>query len=189
MTTLPLYFALLACVGLERIAELVISSRNAAGTFARGGVETGKRHFVVMTLVHALFLPSCFLEAWLLDRPFPGGIGVAALVLALLAMSLRWWAVRSLGDRWNVRIVYVPGEVPVVAGPYRFLRHPNYLAVVVELFSLPLVHGAWATSAVFTLLNAGLLWVRIRAEEEALGPLYAQTFSGVGRFTPGARHG
>ena len=187
MTSLRLYFALLACVGLERIAELRLSNRNAKAAFARGGLEAGRRHFAVMTLVHTLFLPACFLEAWLLDRPFPGAIGWAALGLAVLAMSLRWWAVRSLGDRWNVRIVYVPGEHPVVAGPYRFLRHPNYLAVVTELFCLPMVHGAWASAAVFTLFNAGLLWVRIRAEEKALGALYAQTFAGVSRFTPGGR--
>ena len=187
MTSLRLYFALLACVGLERLGELSLSNRNAKRAFARGGLEAGRRHFVVMALVHTLFLPACFLEAWLLQRPFPGPIGVAALLLSVLAMSLRWWAVRSLGDRWNVRIVYVPGDPPVVEGPYRFMRHPNYLAVVTELFCLPLVHGAWATAGVFTLLNAGLLWVRIRAEEKALGPLYSQTFSGVARFTPGVR--
>ena len=88
-----------------------------------------------------------------------------------------------------MRIVVVPGDPPVQSGPYRYLRHPNYLAVVVELFSLPLVHGAFLTSALFTVLNAGLLRVRIAAEEQALGPLYAASFTGVARLTPGARRG
>ena len=108
---------------------------------------------------------------------------------ALLAQALRWWAIAALGPRWNVRIVFVPGEAPVTSGPYRFLRHPNYLAVALELFSLPLVGGAWICAALFSALNAGLLWVRIRAEERALGPIYAERFAGVSRLLPGGGRG
>jgi methyltransferase len=184
--SLWLYLGLLAATGLERIAELRLSARNARLAFARGGVETGRRHFLVMTLLHAFFLPACFAEAALLHRAPPSAWPLVFL-FCLLAQALRWWAIASLGPRWNVRIVFVPGEAPVTAGPYRFLRHPNYLAVVVELFCLPLLHGAVACALFFSAANGLLLLVRIRAEEEALGPAYRERFAGVHRFLPGAR--
>jgi methyltransferase len=182
-----LYLLLLGAVALERGAELVLSRRNAARAFARGGLEVGQAHFRVMSLVHALFLVACAAEVLLLDRPFPGATGLAALAAVVLAQSLRWWAVATLGDRWNVRIVVVPGEAPVTRGPYRFVRHPNYLAVIVELLCLPLVHGAVLTAVVFSLANAALLVVRIRAEEAALGEGYSAAFARTPRFVPGAR--
>jgi len=88
--------------------------------------------------------------------------------VALVAQALRYWAIASLGDRWNTRIIVVPGLEPVTRGPYRFLRHPNYVAVVLELAAVPLIHGAWVTAAVFTLGNALLLLVRIRADEAVI---------------------
>jgi methyltransferase len=122
-----------------------------------------------MAVLHAAFLFSCALEVVLLRRPFPGALGWTALCAFLLAQVLRYWAIASLGDRWNVRVIVVPGDVPVVRGPYRFLRHPNYLAVAVEMVALPLVHGAFLTAIVFSTLNAALLRLRIRTEELALG--------------------
>lgn len=184
-----LYGLLLGLVGLERLAELWLSRRHAALAFGRGGVEVGQRHFRVMVLVHALFLPACLAEVLLLHRPFPGALGLVALGLSLLAQALRWWAIATLGVRWNVRVIAVPGEAPVTSGPYRLLRHPNYVAVALELCALPLVHGAVLTAASFTLANLLLLAVRIPAEERALGELYAQRFAGVPRFLPGGRHG
>jgi len=82
---------------------------------------------------------------------------------------LRYWAIASLGDRWNVRVIVVPGEALVVSGPYRYVRHPNYLAVAVEIATLPLIHGAYLTAIAFSAMNAALLRVRIRTEEAALG--------------------
>ena len=107
-----------------------------------------------------------------------------ALVLVLCAQALRWWAIASLGSRWNVRVIVVPGEPPVRAGPYRFVRHPNYIAVATEMLCVPLAHGAWICALAFSALNAAILKVRIRAEERALGGEWERAFAGVSRFIP-----
>ena len=110
--------------------------------------------------------------------------GFVALALALVAQALRYWAITTLGPRWNTRVIVLPEAEPVTGGPYRFIRHPNYVAVVLELAVLPLVHGAWLTALVFTVGNALLLRVRIRVEEEALGAHYAKSFSNTPRMLP-----
>jgi len=163
------YLVFLGLVGIERLAELCLSRRNARIAFARGGVETGAAHFTVMAAVHAAFLPACAAEVLFLHRAFPGALGFAALAVALAAQALRWWAISSLGWRWNVRIITVPGEPLIAQGPYRFLRHPNYAAVIAEMLTVPLVHGAWLCALTFSALNAALLAVRIPLEERALG--------------------
>jgi methyltransferase len=93
------------------------------------------------------------------------------LALVVASQALRWWCIATLGRRWNTRVIVVPGMPPVRSGPYQFLRHPNYVAVVVEGVALPLVHAAWITAVVFTVLNAALLAVRIRVEDAALATL------------------
>lgn len=185
--TLWLYTGLLGLLAIERLFELRLSRRNAARAFARGGVETGAGHYRVMTALHTAFLLACLAEPWLLGRAFPGVVGLVALAGALAAQGLRYWAIATLGERWNTRVIVVPGAAPVTAGPYRFVRHPNYVAVVLELFCVPLVHGAWLTAAVFSLANLALLAVRIRAEEAALGPGWSQAFAGTRRFLPGGK--
>ena len=165
--TLPVYAVILGLVAAERVVELVVSRRNAAWSFARGGREHGRGHFHAMIALHGLFLPACLLEAWLGGRSAPPWWPVA-LPAAIAAQVLRWWCIRTLGPRWNTRVITVPGLAPVHAGPYRVLRHPNYVAVVIEGVALPAIHGAWITAAAFTLLNAALLTVRIRVEEDAL---------------------
>ncbi|MGK3995627.1 isoprenylcysteine carboxyl methyltransferase family protein [Sorangium sp. So ce1024] len=187
VTSTLLYLAFLGAVSIERLAELVLSRRNARRAFARGGVEVGQRHFRVMALMHSAFLAACALEVVLFDRPFPGLLGAAALVVALLAQGLRTWVIATLGEQWNVRIIVVPGAAPVSGGPYRYLRHPNYAAVIIEMAAIPLIHGAWLTALVFSVLNALVLTVRIRAEEEALGPSYAAQMGGLPRLVPGRR--
>jgi methyltransferase len=152
----------------ERGIELWLSARNTRRSLAAGGVEVGQGHYPAMVLLHAIFLPACALEPLLWPRPWPGAVALVALGVALLAMALRWWAIASLGERWSTRIVVLPGRALVRAGPYRLLRHPNYLAVVLELLAVPLIGGAVATAAVATLANLFLLSVRIRTEEEAL---------------------
>jgi len=185
------YLAFLALLGLERVAELAVSHRNAARTLARGGVEHGKRHFAWMAVLHAAFLPASALEVVLLNRPFLPALGLPMLALALGAQALRYWAVATLGSRWNVRVIVVPGDPPVDGGPYRYLRHPNYLAVVVEGFAVPLVHTAWITAAAFSALNAVLLGVRIRCEEAALDESghYRERFGHVPRLLPFSARG
>jgi methyltransferase len=164
------YLLLLGAVALERLAELVLSARHARWSFAHGGVEHGRGHLPAMVALHSALLIGCAAETVLAHRPFLPALGWPALVAALAGQGLRWWCVATLGLRWNTRVIVVPGLPLVTAGPYRRLRHPNYVAVVVEGFALPLVHTAWVTALAFTLLNA-LLLVRFRipAEERALG--------------------
>lgn len=179
-----LYLAFLVLLALERLFELALSRRNAARVLARGAVEAGQGHFAAMKVLHALFLIACAAEVVLLRRPFPGALGAAALAGALLAQGLRYWAVASLGERWNTRVLAVPGEAPVRRGPYRFVRHPNYAAVIGEMALVPLAHGAVWTAAAFSTANAILLAVRIPAEEAALGPAWERAFAGLPRFVP-----
>ncbi|MFI5708705.1 isoprenylcysteine carboxyl methyltransferase family protein [Kribbella sp. NPDC051620] len=162
------YVALVLVVGLERVAELVVSLRNAAWSFKQGGVESGKGHYPFMVLLHTGFLAGCLVEAIVADRPFIPALGWTMLVVVLLAQGLRWWCISVLGHQWNTRVIVVPGLSLVASGPYKFLRHPNYVAVVAEGIALPLVHTAWVTATAFLLLNIPLLTVRIRAEEAAL---------------------
>jgi len=189
VTSVQLYLALLVAVALERGVELVLSARNARLALARGGVESGQGHYPVMAVFHALLLLCCALEVLLLQRPFPGTAGWVALGVVLAAQGLRYWAIATLGWRWNTRIVVVPGAAPITAGPYRWIRHPNYVAVIAEMAALPLVHGAWLTAVVFSLGNGWLLRVRIRAEEHALGEPWRHAFAGRPRFVPGGPGG
>jgi methyltransferase len=162
------YVVLVLVVGLERVAELVVSLRNAAWSFKQGGVESGKGHYPFMVVLHTGFLAGCLVEAIVADRPFIPWLGWSMFVVVLLAQGLRWWCISVLGHQWNTRVIVVPGLSLVAAGPYKFLRHPNYVAVVAEGVALPLVHTAWVTAVVFLLLNIPLLTVRIRTEEAAL---------------------
>jgi methyltransferase len=121
-----------------------------------------------MVLLHTGLLAGCLVEAIVADRPFIPALGWTMLAVVLLAQGLRWWCITVLGPQWNTRVIVVP-ELPLVtSGPYRWFRHPNYVAVVAEGVALPLVHDAWITAVVFTLLNVPLLAVRIRSEEAAL---------------------
>lgn len=187
MTSAAAYCALLGCVVLERLAELRISRRNRVIALQQGGREYGAAAFRVMAVVHTLFLVSCAAEVLLLHRVFDARIGVPALATLCGTQALRWWAIATLGPRWNVRVIVVRGLAPVTAGPYRWLRHPNYLAVIVEIAALPLVHDAWLTAFVFSALNAGILAGRIRTEEAALGDAYAATFADTPRLVPRPR--
>jgi len=171
VTTLLAFTVLVALVGLERIAELVVSTRNAAWSRERGGVETGLGHFPFMVVLHIGLLVGALVEAWVRRPDVPSLLAWSMLALVLASQALRWWCIATLGRRWNTRVIVVPGLAPVRSGPYRFLSHPNYVAVVVEGVALPLVHAAWITAVVFTILNAGLLAVRIRAEDAALATL------------------
>jgi methyltransferase len=183
-----LYPALLVLLGMERFVELVLSRRHARRAFARGGVELGRGHFPVMVVFHTAFLAACAAHAFLYPRADPApAVWGPALAGAIAAQALRYWAIVTLGDRWNVRIIVLPGAAPVVGGPYRWVRHPNYVAVAVETACVPLVHGAWLLALGFSLGNAMLLWVRIRAEEAALGEHYRTAFAVTPRFLPNGR--
>jgi len=154
--------------------------------FARGGVEFGAGHYRWMVVAHAGFLASMLLEVWWFDAPFVPPLAAPMIALVGASMGLRYWVVATLGDRWNTRVVYVPGDPPIASGPFRLMRHPNYLAVIVELLALPLVHGAWFTALCFTAVNAAILKLRIALEEQALAECsnYARVFSDRPRLLP-----
>ncbi len=163
-----MYFLLILAVGLERLAELVVSKRHAAWAKARGGREFGRSHYPFMVVVHTGLLVGCVVEVLALDRPFVPWLGWTMFALVLACQALRWWCVATLGRQWNTLVIVVPGLPLVRRGPYRWLRHPNYVAVVLEGIALPLVHSAWITALAFTALNAIVLAIRIRVENAAL---------------------
>lgn len=167
------YLVLVLLTGVERIVELVISKRNARIAFSKGGVEYGFRHFPFMVVLHTGLLLACIGEVLLLDRPFIPLLGWPMLAITLLAQVGRYWCIIALGEQWNTRVIVVPGAGRVAArGPYRWLRHPNYVIVAIEGIALPLVHTAWTTALVFTVLNAILLLrFRIPIENGALKQL------------------
>ena len=162
------YALLVLLVVAVRFVELGVAKRNLAWARERGGVETGAGHSPVLVALHTALLAGCLVEVFAADRPFLAWLGVPMLVLLAGAHALRWWCIRTLGPQWNTRVIRVPGAALVGGGPYRWFRHPNYVAVVIEGFALPLVHTAWVTALVFTVLNALLLSVRLRVENEAL---------------------
>ena len=169
MSSVAWFDLLVALTAVERLAELVVSARNARWSFARGGVESGLGHFPPMVALHTGLLLACVLEVHLADRPFLPWLGWPALALVVASQVLRWWCIATLGPRWNTRVIVVPGLPLVRRGPYRWLSHPNYVAVVVEGLALPLVHTAWVKALAFTVLNAVLLLgYRIPAAERAL---------------------
>ncbi|GAA2416092.1 isoprenylcysteine carboxylmethyltransferase family protein [Streptomyces coeruleofuscus] len=162
------FTVLVLAVGLERVAELAVSQRNAAWSLARGGVESGRGHYPFMVVLHTGLLVGALAEVWLRRPDVVPLLAWSMLALVLLAQGLRWWCIATLGRQWNTRVIVVPGAARVTGGPYRWIPHPNYVAVVVEGLALPLVHSAWITAVVFTALNGLLLATRVRAEDAAL---------------------
>jgi len=153
---------ILGFVTLQRLAELWFSARNEKRLRARGAYEAGAAHYPLMVLLHALWLAGLWILAW--PRPANWWLVGAYAVLQLM----RVWVIASLGARWTTRIIVLPGAPLVQAGPYRFLKHPNYLVVAIEIALLPLVFGLLAYAAIFSLANAAILIWRIRAEDRAL---------------------
>jgi methyltransferase len=153
---------LLALVTAQRAAELILSWHNTRRLKERGAMEISPRHYPLMVVVHGTWLISLFVFGR--DQP----LNILALVVYLALQSLRFWVMRTLGARWTTRIIVLPGAPLVSAGPYRYLAHPNYAVVAGEIATLPLVLGLPLLAAVFTILNAAVLFIRIRAENRAL---------------------
>jgi methyltransferase len=152
-------------VALQRLAELAVATRNTRALRRRGGVEHGASHYPLIVLLHAAWL-----LALLFLVPADAPLSWSWLAVFLLLQALRLWVVASLGPYWTTRIITLPDAPLVRRGPYRFLRHPNYVVVAAEIAVLPLVFGAWRIAFVFSLLNAVMLAWRIRTEEQALSP-------------------
>ena len=159
-----------ALVGIQRLLELSYSRRNERRLRARGAVERGSAHYPVIVAIHALWLVSTLVEG-LLRGPEAPAWWPLPLAAFLLVQPLRYWAIFSLGVNWNTRVLVVPGGKLVRSGPYRYFPHPNYIVVVVEVLTFPLIFGAWITAVVFSLLNAAMLYVRIQTENRALREL------------------
>ena len=158
----------LGIVVVQRLAELLLARRNGAWARARGAREHGAGHYPALVVLHAGWLAGWVIEASGKGPVLSDAWPVWAALFAA-AEALRYWAIATLGRRWNTRIFVVPGEAPIRGGPYRFLSHPNYVAVAIELAAVPLLFDAWITAAVASAANAALLLgVRIPAEERAL---------------------
>ena len=171
MNTSLLFYAVLAAMACERVAELLVSTRNARWSLAHGGVESGHGHYPAMVLLHLSLFVGCVVEVKAAHRPFVTWVAVPALIVVLLSQVLRWWCISTLGHQWSTRVIVVPDLERVVSGPYRWWRHPNYAAVAAEGLALPLIHSAWITAIVFSVLNFWLLKVRLGVEERALAGL------------------
>jgi methyltransferase len=153
---------LLLAVTLQRLGELVLARRNTSDLLARGAFELAPRHYPLIVAVHTAWL----LSLWLFGHDQP--LNIPALLGYLLLQAFRIWVMWTLGSRWTTRIIVLPGEPLVSTGPYRFVSHPNYMVVSAEIALLPLVLGLPLVAAVFTVLNALVLAIRIRAENSAL---------------------
>jgi methyltransferase len=165
------YALLIGAVAVERLVEVRVAERNRAVSKTNGGVEFGAGHYPAMVALHIGLLAGCLVEPIVLHRPFIPALGWPMLALVALAQALRWWCITTLGYQWNTRVIVIPGAGRVTGGPYRFLPHPNYIAVITEGIALPLVHTAWVTAVVFTVLNAWLLSTRVKVENAALAGL------------------
>jgi methyltransferase len=162
------FVALVGLVAVQRLLELRLSNRHVRQALARGGIEYGAPTYRYMVALHAAALTAAPIEVLWRHRPWIPPLGLTVLALLAGMQALRYWAIRTLGDRWMTRVICVPGDRMISGGPYRFMRHPNYLAVCAELAALPLVHTAWVTALVASVANAAILRQRIAIEEAAL---------------------
>lgn len=170
---------------LQRLTELMIAKSNENWMKERGAIEAGKEHYKYIVLVHILFLAVLIVEVKTMDRAL-SPIWPFLLLLFLAAQAGRVWAITSLGRYWNTKIIVLPEAGLVPRGPYKYLKHPNYVIVAVEIAVIPLIFQAYFTSILFTLLNAAVLSVRIAAEERALFTHtdYQVEYSEKNRFLP-----
>lgn len=169
-----LFIVFILITGFERIFELVVSKRHATKAFAAGGIEYGRKHFPFMALLHTGLLLGSIAEVVLLQRGFIPQLGWLMLAIAIACQAARYWIIWALGEQWNTRVIVIPGAKRVRRGPYAFawLKHPNYIVVVIEGIALPLIHSAYITAIVFTVLNAVLLLgFRLPVEKKALEAL------------------
>ncbi len=182
----PVFALVVAALGVQRLIELRISATHVRALVARGGREHAPSHFAWMRAMHVSWFAGMIAEVVFGRRPFIPALAWPMVGVLLVGQGLRMTAMRTLGARWCVRVVTLPGESPVRRGIYRYIRHPNYLGVILEITAVPLIQTAWVTSVVFTLMNALILVWRIRIEEASLESdnAYCAAFAGVPRLLP-----
>ncbi len=185
--SVALYALFLAAVGIGRLIEMNISRRHQDALAKRGAVKVSQPDFRWMVLLHGGVLAGAALEVWLLERPFLTAVAIPMIVVFLLSNALRWWVIFTLAEHWNVQVMNSLALGVVTDGPFRWIRHPNYLAVFLELLAIPLIRTAWLTAAAGSLAHVGILRSRIAAEERMLlaHPAYRETMGGKPRFVPG----
>ncbi|WNB93674.1 isoprenylcysteine carboxylmethyltransferase family protein [Bacillus sp. NEB1478] len=179
-------FAIFICfLAIQRLSEVRIAKRNERILKEKGAIEAGKDHYFWMVTMHVSFFLFLLGEVLFLEVS-PPKWWIVPFILFLIAQVIRIWAITSLGVYWNTKIILLPGAAVVAKGPYKFIRHPNYLVVTIELIVIPLIFGAYITAILFTILNMLMLRVRITAEEKALIELtdYNQSHGKKQRFFP-----
>lgn len=181
-----MFTVLMILLVAQRLSELVFSARNRRWAVSRGGIERGQGQYPFMVALHTLFFISILLEHHYLVRGW-NPYWAVWLSLVILSQGLRGWSALSLGRFWNTRIIVIPGARPVLNGPYRFVRHPNYLAVVIEMLAIPILCGAYIAATVFSILNAIALYWRIREEEQALDLMGGNALQQLPRLIPDMR--
>ena len=173
-----LFPIVISIVILQRLIELFIAKRNEKWMRSQGAFEAGAAHYPVMVSMHIVFFISLLAEVFLFERAL-SPLWIIFLVIFIIAQAARIWCLTSLGKFWNTKIIILPGATVVQKGPYKWVRHPNYIIVATELLVLPLLFSAYLTAIVFSLLNVWMSSVRIPAEEKALKEAtnYKETFS------------
>ncbi|MCB1174738.1 MAG: hypothetical protein KDK39_14305 [Leptospiraceae bacterium] len=166
--SLGVFVVVISLVAIQRLFEMRLSSRNESHLKTLGAQEYSPGHFIWMKLLHLGWLAGMLLEVWFFDRPWHPAVAILAAVGLISGQLLRYAAILTLKHRWTVRIYVLPDSQRIQHGIFRWLRHPNYTGVVLEIAAVPLLHMAWITAITFTILNAWLLWIRIHAEERAL---------------------
>jgi len=186
MLTRWIFLCLLISLGIQRLLELRLSTRNERHILKVGGREHAPGQFTVMSWMHIAWFLAMIAEVFGLQRPFQPVLALTASLAFLAGQTLRYTAIRTLGERWTVRVMTLPGAKPVTQGIYRFIRHPNYLGVILEIGAVPLLHSAYLTAIFFSIANGLLLAWRIRTEETALKEQnnYEQVFARRPRFLP-----
>lgn len=180
------FWMLLLIFGLGRLVEIGISRRNQRQLARQGVAKIAEPHFPWMVLLHLGVFIGAGLEVEAFHRPFIPALGIPMALLFAFANILRWWVIRTLAGHWNVQVMASTPLGVITTGPYRWVRHPNYVAVFIELLALPLIHTAWLTAAVGSAMNLWVLSRRVAVEEAVLlaDPVYRKSMATKPRFFP-----
>lgn len=186
MLTKVIFSLIVGGVFVQRLIELGISKRNVSAILAQGGREVGSNSLWIVKVLQISWFVAMLVEVWALDRPFIPVLSAIAFLFVLMGQGLRYLSMQALGPRWTLPITTVPEGKVIETGVYRYLRHPNWLGVIFEIFFLPLVHTAYLSAIAFSIANAFVIAKRVVREEEALSEdsNYGAVFAHRPRFMP-----